>query len=165
MTPKPKRSELIALRVMQEQQWAYACSLEHLSYRDMRQLANCPPEYGGLGYDLSEHALKGLVRGYLDRMRTVLEADRDELIAREANDLDTLTRLGMAGLRRAAALEELDVHAAKLVLDTSKARRSLYGLDAPTETKIEVTTRDGVLDDLNAALARLGEQPVKVSRD
>lgn len=161
MTPKPKHAELIAVRVLREQQWAYARRLEHLSYRAMRQAANLPVEQGGLGYDLSEHALKGLVAGYLADQRDVLAADREELLARQQADLDELARAARASLRRAAEVKALDVHAAKLLLDTLASERRLHGLDAPTEQRIDVTVTDATdkaIAELAADLERMAKK-------
>ncbi|WP_369674407.1 hypothetical protein, partial [Enterococcus faecium] len=42
-----------------------------------------------------------------------------------------------------------------------KDEREIYGDNAATKIEAEVTTRDGVLDDLNAALVSLGREPVE----
>lgn len=36
----------------------------------------------------------------------------------------------------------------------------IFGTDSPQRVEAEVTTRDGVLEDLNAALVSLGRDPV-----
>lgn len=40
--------------------------------------------------------------------------------------------------------------------------RDLHGLNAPTRIDADITTHDGVMDDLNAALVALGRDPVEV---
>ena len=44
-----------------------------------------------------------------------------------------------------------------------KDEREIYGDNAATKIEAEVTTRDGVLDDLNAALVSLGREPVEAA--
>lgn len=156
MSPKPRHSELVAVQVLREQQWAYARRLEHLSYRDIRRLAVAPPDEGGLGYDISEQGLKGLVKGYLESMREVLAPERDELIAREAAMLDLATRHAVASLRRAEDAREFDPTGLDALLKVSDRRRKLYGLDAPTEARVEVHAYDGATAELNAMLAEAG---------
>jgi hypothetical protein len=161
MTKAPKAAELIAIKVQLEQQWAYSLRLEHMSYPQMRQVAKLPAEQGGLGHDISEHSLKTLVAGYADTMRDVLTVNRDDLIVRQQHELDQLARAARKALAKADAVGILDKDAVKVLLDVQKREEILYGLAAPTESRIEVTTRDGVLDDLNAALARMGEPTIK----
>ena len=167
MGKRPRFSDVDDVRLQREQQWAYERHLEHLSYRQMRALCIQEPSGGGLGYDLSEHALAGLVRGYLDRMKPTLEADRETYLARELADLDALQTdyLALAqaakhALRSAATDGALDHGAAKLLLDANARmeaagaqRRKLLGLDAPIEAKVDVTHHDGVAEELAAMLA------------
>jgi hypothetical protein len=161
MTKAPKAAELIALKVQHEQQWAYSLRLEHMSYPQMRQVAKLPVEQGGLAHDISEHGLKTLVAGYADTMRDVLAVNRDDLIVRQQHELDQLARAARKALAKADAIGVLDKDAVKVLLDVQKREEILYGLAAPTEARVELTSRDGVLDDLNAALVALGEKPVK----
>lgn len=139
MPPKVKTSELIALRVMREQQWAYDRRLEHLSYREMRSLANRPPEHGGLGYDLSEQALKALVDGYVERMRETLEESREQQIARELADLDKQHRalVMMLGGNDAAATAKLQsTLAATLELTLADVQATYPDLVVPRDDKV-----------------------------
>lgn len=178
MTPKTRRDELIALRTLAEQRWAYDARMAHLSYRDMRRrVAEAPPV--GLGYDLSEHTLKALVAGYRERMTDVHAIDLDEHRERELEDLDIAQRrtdlvaeLAAKSLARAAELEALDVHGGKLLLDATsqrrtigESRRKLLGLDAPTQVKADVIVHDAVTEELNAMLARAGRDPIEVRDD
>lgn len=182
MSKRPKYSDLTAVKLEQERAWAYGRHLEHLSYRDMRRLAIEPPERGGLGYDLSEHALAGLVRGYLDTMRETLTEQRDAYVARELADLDAQQRALTAVLARNVDMAETAKLAAALGYDSAldllnaeperaiplpagdlvrllaalravgESRRKLLGLDAPIEAKVDVTHRDGLADELAALL-------------
>lgn len=142
MTSKPKAGELIAVRTLREQQWAYARRLEHLSYRAMRSAANLPTNEGGLGYDISEQGLKGLVAGYVAEQHEVLAADRDELLARQQADLDELARHARTALGKATKYGVLDKDAALLLRGVLEDERKLHGLAAPTEARIDVTVSD-----------------------
>lgn len=191
----PKAGPLIAARVMHERAWAYNAWMARYGYSAMRRLANLPESEGGLGYDLSESALKGLVeaakadRGDLTMSREQrierqsAEVDERARAARhdfgaaysrlatldaaiagfEVYDLDTALALrDMVGQRNAIARE---LEAADRRLDTIHAREAkLHGLDAPSEARLEVTTRDAVFDELNAALEAAGLDPVKADR-
>lgn len=182
MTKRPKYAELDEVRLQREQAWAYGRHLEHLSYRAMRAACIEPPERGGLGYDLSEHALAGLVRGYLKRMRETLSEERDAHLARELADLDVQHRALVsllegnidrhettkvaAALGYRSAVELLNAEPALAVpLPASdvvrilaalravgESRRKLLGLDAPVEAKVDVTHRDAVAEELAAIL-------------
>lgn len=194
MPPKVPRGDLIAVRTLREQRWAYERTLEHLSYREMRALANRKPKHGGLGYDLSEQALKGLVRGYRERMADVEEHTLAEHRERELADLDALHRQ-LAALATPIDLERAAVVAKHFGYDSIEAfvvdnptadvwrddgariralrerravgesRRRLLGLDAPVSAKVEITMRDAILDDLNAALAAADLEPLSVPRE
>lgn len=162
MTKKAKRNELIAVKVMHEQRWAFEQRLAHLSYRDMRVKASLPPARGGLGYDVSEHRLKGLVTGYRERMAEVDAIELDEHRERELHDLDVVQRLALASMQKAASLEALDVHGTGIFLKAGAERRKLLGLDAPQQIKAEVVVKDAVTEELNAMLERAGRKPIKV---
>lgn len=56
--------------------------------------------------------------------------------------------------------ERVVVAAAAGLLRIGESRRKLLGLDAPAEAHVEVTHRDATIDELNDALARLGESPI-----
>lgn len=58
--------------------------------------------------------------------------------------------------------ERVVVAAAAGLLRVSESRRKLLGLDAPTETHVDVTTHEATLEEANEALARLGYKPLKV---
>lgn len=172
---KAKRAELIAVRVEAEQRWAYAQRMAHLSYTEMRAKSALHPDAGGLGYPLSEHALKGLVNTYLEKMREVHEVNTQELVQRELADLDMQQRraaivaeLAAESMARAHEIDALDVHGGKLLLEADakaravgESRRKLLGLDQPTRIEADVTVKDGVLEELNAMLGRAGRKPIK----
>lgn len=160
MGKRPKFSDVEDVRLQREQLWAYERHLEHLSYRQMRACCILPVDAGGLGYDLSEHALAGLVRGYLDRMKPTLEAERDAHLARELADLDALQRLAAAAMRRAEDAGGYDERAAAQYLRIGAERRKLLGLDAPIAATVEVTHHDGVAEELAAMLAE-NDRPLK----
>lgn len=194
----PKSDDLIASRIEREQRWAYNLWLGRLSFSAIRRLANEPVSEGGLGYDLSEQAIKGLVKGAREALGdlTTTKADRVERQGAEVDERARAARHDFASAyAKANAIDEAiaalraDEHAkhddplayanamSRLIskrdqvaadleradkrLDAVQAREArLFGLDAPSEAKLEVTSRDGVLDDLNDALARLGEKPI-----
>jgi hypothetical protein len=90
--------EVVAVRVQREQQWAFERRLEHLSYRQIRIAANRPTDEGGLGHDLSESALRGLVQGYAERMRQSAEVDLVMLRDRQAAEVDDMARRAKADM-------------------------------------------------------------------
>lgn len=163
---KKKRAEhadLVSVRVMREQDWAYAQWLEHVSWQGMRVKASAPPEHGGLGYDLSLAALRGLVAGYRER-EGLVELTRAEVRERRGHDLDLLHRAARASMRKAAEAGALDVHAAKLLLDVGRDEAKHYGTDEPVKIEADVTTHDAVTEELNAMLARAGRPPIEVEK-
>lgn len=192
MTPKADRNrDLIEARVLREREWAHAAWLSRLSWGAMRRLANLPEVEGGLGYDLSEQALKGLVLAARND-RGDMAMGRDERIERQAAEVDERARSARhdfaAAYSKAAALDRAiadfevydmdtaaalraliqertalayDLERADRRLDSIHAREAkLFGLDAPTEAKLEVTSRDAVADELNAMLERAGRKTV-----
>lgn len=158
------RAELIETRVLREQDWAYEQWLEHVSWQGMRARVNRHPDDGGLGYDLSIDALRGLVAGYRER-EGLVELTRDEARERRAHDLDLVHRAARASMRKAATVGALDVHAAKLLLEVGRDEAKHYGTDEPVVAKVDVTHRDAVTEELNAMLARAGRDPIKVNTD
>jgi hypothetical protein len=165
MTPKASKrkhsDELIAVKVMREQDWAYERWLEYVSYQAMRVQAAHPPAEGGLGYDLSLAALEGLVKGYRER-EGLSELTRDEARERRAHDLALVMRSARASMRNAAKVGALDVHATKLMLEAGRDLAKHYGTDQPITVEANVTHRDAVTEELNAMLVRLGEAPIEV---
>lgn len=189
MPKRPKYRDLTSVKLERERAWAYERHLEHLSYRDMRRRVSRPPSEGGLGYDLSEHALAGLVRGYIETMRETLTEQRDAYVARELADLDRQQRALEAVLGRNIDAAETAKVAAALGYSSAlelvraqpdlvvplpagdvvrvlaalravgESRRKLLGLDAPVEAKVDVTHRDAVAEELSRMLAEAGIDP------
>ena len=171
MGKKAKRAELISVKVLHEQRWAYERRLEHLSYHEIRVLSANMPEHGGLGYDVSEHRLKGLVAGYRERMAEVEAEELGEHRARELHDLDMIQREAGRAIDATRANPPVDAQgnlitfndkAVARYLEVGRERRKLLGLDQPVKAEIEVTTRDAVTEELNAMLARAGRPPIEV---
>jgi len=185
MAPKPS-ADLVAAAAHHEREWCYELWLARSSFSQIRIQANRPAELGGLGYDLSLNAVKGLVLAAREA-RGDLGMSRVERIERQAAEIDERARAARydfgAAYTRAAALDRAidgfevydadtatalrgmlaeraalgaDVERADRRLDVAQAREAkLHGLDAPTEARLEVTTRDAVTEELNAMLARV----------
>ena len=159
---KHATAELIEARVAREQEWAYYQRVvAGLPYPSIRALANRDPDEGGLGYDLSSGALVSLVAQYRAAQGEIV-GTREERIERRQLEIDAVAREARASIQRAAEVGELDVHASKLLLDARAAEAKMHGDDAATKIEAEVVTRDGVMQDLNAALVAMGETPIEV---
>lgn len=162
-----RRSELIAVRVLREQEWAYDNWRQRLTYVDMARRSALPEGEGGLGYALSEYVVKQRLDGYRDRMKPLLEANAITARERQIAELDQLSRLAQAALAKAAGAGVLDKDAAKLLLDIHTREAKLLGLDA-AETIIvaPLSTREQVDAELEAMLARIpAEEPVTIRHD
>lgn len=155
-----QHAELVAVRVLREQEWAFARRLEHKSYHQMRELASRPESAGGLGRDVSEHTLRKLVEAYRDRMAEVEVVNLAEHRERELHDLDLAQQLCRAAMAKAAEDGRIDVSATALFAKLGESRRKLLGLDMPVESRVEVVHHDAVAEELNAMLARAGRGPV-----
>lgn len=191
-TPRPPSGDVIEQQVAHERQWCYARWLERLTFSQIRIAANLPADEGGLGYDLSQSAIKGLVQ-QARADNGDLTMSRDERLERQLVEVDNRARAARHDLEKAHALlrteppklrdfDSRPEHAAamggyaKLIeaagkqvesaerrLEVAMEREAkLTGLAAPTETKLDVTHRDGVMEELNAMLVRAGEKPLKV---
>ena len=104
--------------------------------------------------------MKGLVAAHRAEQGEIV-GTREERIERRQHELDELALLARASLGRAAKLGALDVHAAKVLLDARAAEAKMHGDDAALRIEADVTTHDAVLDELNAALVAMGEEPVR----
>lgn len=153
------RTALIEARVVEERAWAYERRIhDGLPWHAIRALALRPREAGGLDRDYGIATLKGLVAAHRADQGEVV-GTREERIERRQAEYDTIALGARAALARKANDPDfpgLDVNAAKLLLDVRAAEARMHGDDMPTKIEAEVTTRDGVLDDLNAALAAIG---------
>lgn len=56
--------------------------------------------------------------------------------------------------------EKLIMRALENLRSIGESRRRLMGTDAPQRVDVDLTARDGVLDELNASLVELGMDPV-----
>jgi hypothetical protein len=165
MSKKKRSAELIAVKVMQEQRWAFERRLEHKSYAQMRDLVARPASEGGLGYDVSEPRLRSLVDGYRERMVEVEAVNLAEHRDRELADLDMVQRYALAAINKAAAAHSFDEKAVAAFVKAGEQRRKLLGLDAPAESRVEVVASDAVTNELNEMLARAGRPPIESPRD
>ncbi len=192
MSKSNPRAELIEARVVREEDFALEAWRARVPFPEMRRLALRPVEYGGLGYALSESALRALVKSARARHGD-LSMTREERTERQAEEIDDRGRRARYDLARAHdtlaipmpqrdefpdrsewidALEiwKRAVEAAARVIESADKRlaaaqkdeRDLFGLNAPTKIEAEVTTRDAVTDELNAMLARAGRAPIEV---
>lgn len=158
---KKKTAALVEARVARERQWAYDRWLERLTWAQMRVLAQLPPERGGLGYDLSPSALKGLVtQARADMGDTAMS--RDERIERQTAELDAIARSLRKRIAAADEMGGVDVHATKLLLETQKREEILHGLAAATQVEATVVHKEAIVEELNEMLARAGRKPIEV---
>lgn len=190
MTPT---SELVDPRVAREQEWALEGFRARLTWAQLRALAIRPAEEGGLGYPVSLSGIRALVaaartaEGDLavtreERIeRQGIEIDARARAARYALEAAhaALTAPKPSREEYADGLEYADalafywktIEAATKIVESADRRlavamkdeRDLHGLNAPTKIEADVTTRDGALDDLNAALVALGAEPVEAA--
>lgn len=159
------RNALIAARVLEEQAWAYEARIvSGLSWHAMRAIAMRPREAGGLDRVLSVGTLKDLVAAYRAAQGEIV-GTREERVERRQLEYDELALLARRVLSAKASDPidpALDVNAAKLLLDVRAAEAKMHGDDKPAESKVEIVSRDAVLDELNAELAAMGEQTIEV---
>lgn len=174
---------------LKEARWAYDLRAERLSYQAISDLSVAAPEDGGVGRYLNMKTVRRRVKDYLDTLSVADDETREEQRARELSDLDSQQRafVAMLGrvdeaatLQRAFAMnttvgtlrdsrpdlvvlrdERLIMRALENLRSVSESRRRLLGTDAPARAEVEVVARDGVLEDLNAALVSLGRVPVE----
>ena len=191
MSKPPKassRAELVEAKVIREEDFALEAWRNRIPYPEMRRLA-----LDVLGYALSESALRGLVQAARARHgdTQMTRADRldrqqaeiDERAARARFDLrkwhalaqeaqpqrdeyfDTAEHRDALALwgKRVEVANKAIAEADRRLAASMKDEREIYGDNAATKIEAEVVTRDGVLDDLNAALVALGREPVEAS--
>lgn len=153
-----KNREVIAARVMHEQQWAFDRRSERLTWRAIAELSGQPVERGGLGYPLGQEALKRRSDAYFERVKATLQTGVEERRARQEAEVDELIRLAVADIQAARAAGDVKASAeaeARLVRYQEREAK-IFGTDAPQRLETTVTTRDGILDELNSALASIG---------
>lgn len=182
------RSELIEAKVIREEDFALEAWRARVPFPEMRRRA-----LAELGYALSESALRALVQSARARHgdTAMTRADRidrqqaeiDERAARARFDLrkwhalaqepqperseyfDTSEHRDALALwgKRVEVANKAIAEADRRLQAAMKDEREIYGDNAATKIEAEVVTRDGVLDDLNAALVALGREPVEAS--
>jgi hypothetical protein len=162
MQDKRREHEVIVAKVAIEEQWAYDRRMERLSFRQMRDLSSLPVERGGLGYPIAESTLKTRADAYFRRIRDTLQTGVDERRARQEAEIDELIRLAVGDIATARAVGDVkaSAEAEARLLRYQEREAKIFGTDAPQQIHAEFTNRDGVLDDLNAALVALGREPV-----
>lgn len=184
--PKASRAELVEAKVIREEDFALEAWRARIPYPEMRRLA-----LDVLGYALSESALRALVQSARARHgdTAMTRADRidrqqaeiDERAARARFDLrkwhaaaqepqperseyfDTADHRDALAMwwKRVEVANKAIAEADRRLQAAMKDEREIYGDNAATKIEAEVVTRDGVLDDLNAALVSLGREPVE----
>jgi hypothetical protein len=159
MTGNGRQSELIAVRTLREQDWAYHAWRQRLSIPEMARRSALAASDGGLGYGLSESQVKIRLDGYRERMKPYLEANAVTARERQIAELDELSRLAQAALAKAAAGGALDKDAARLLLDIHARESKLLGLDAAPAVvaELNISLLDAELD------AMLGRMPKRSS--
>jgi hypothetical protein len=165
MMGKKRQAELIALRTVREQEWAYRGWLAHLTLDQMRALSGRPESEGGIGHELSPHAVKNRLDGYRERMREVYETN----VELERSRIDEGYEARMQGYRLIVANPETStanrLAAIAAMRDEDRERRKYLGLDKPVESRVEVVSQDAVTEELNAMLARMGRPPIKAPKN
>lgn len=187
-TPKATRAELVEARVVREEDFALEAWRARIPFPEMRRRA-----VDELGYAISESGLRALVKSARARVGDLAmtrderierqQAEIDERAARASFDLrkwhalaqepqperseyfdtaDHRDALAMWGKRVEVANKAI-AEADRRLQAAMKDEREIYGDNAATKIEAEVTTRDGVLDDLNAALVSLGREPVEAT--
>ena len=181
------RDELIEAKVIREEDFALEAWRARVPFPEMRRRA-----LDVLGYAISESGLRALMKrarargGDLSMPRAARiarqQAEIDERAARARFDLrkwhalaqeaqpqrdeyfDTAEHRDALALwgKRVEVANKAIAEADRRLQAAMKDEREIYGDNAATKIEAEVTTRDGVLDDLNAALVSLGREPVEV---
>lgn len=153
---------VVAAKVAVEEEWAYDRRTERLSWRQMRDLASLPIERGGLGYPLGIGTLKVRADAYFDQMRNTMRFGVEERRSRQEGEIDELIRLAIGDIKAARLAGDVraSAEAETRLLRYQEREAKIFGTDAPQRVEAEVTTRDGILDELNASLVALGMDPV-----
>ena len=184
--PKATRAELVEARVVREEDFALEMWRARVPFPEMRRRA-----LAELGYAISESGLRALVKSARARVGDLSmtrderierqQAEIDERAARARFDLrkwhalaqepqperseyfDTLDYRDALAMwaKRVEVANKAIAEADRRLAAAMKDEREIYGDNAATKIEAEVVTRDGVLDDLNAALVSLGREPVE----
>lgn len=160
--PETLHAEIVEARVFEEREWAFARWLERRSWSTMRAMAIAPVDAGGLGRNLSVSALRTLVKEARED-RGDITMGRDERTERQSFEIDERIRAARDELAAATELGDVKraAEADRRLAAAMRDERDLHGLDAAKRIEADVVTRDGVLEDLNAALLALGEAPIE----
>jgi len=152
------RTALIEKRILEEQEWTYTQRIiRGLPWHAIRGLALRPRDAGGLGRNLSIATLKDLVAAHRAAQGEVV-GSREERVERRQLEYDMLALTARAAIEKAAEVEALDVHAAKVLLDARAAEAKMHGDDRPAEIKAEIVTKTAVEAELEAMLGRIPEE-------
>lgn len=176
---------------LSEARWAYERRhVDCLSYHVIADLSGAPVAEGGVGRSMTMKTVRKRVSDYRDTLAVGVDDEtREEQRAAGLADLNLrqraftalLSRVDEAAtLQRAFAMnttgavlaeqrpdllvprdEKMQMRALENLRMIGESRRRLLGTDAPVRVDADVTMRDGVLDDLNAALVALGREPVE----
>lgn len=180
------RDEFIEAKVLREEDFALEAWRARVPFPVMRRRA-----LDELGYAISESGLRALVKSARARVGDLSmtrderierqQAEIDERAARASFDLRKWHALAQepqpdrdedadadehrfalaAWAKRVEVANKAISDADRRLAAAMKDEREIYGDNAATKIEAEVTTRDGVLDDLNAALVSLGREPVE----
>ena len=154
------RTALIEKRILDEQAFAYEARIVRgLSWHAIRGLAMRPRDAGGIDRVVSISTLKDLVAAHRAAQGEVV-GTRDERVERRQLEYDEMALLARAALAAKAGdpmYPDVDVNAAKLLLDVRAAEAKMHGDDKPAEAKVEIVTRDAVDAEIEAMLSRLDE--------
>jgi len=146
MSPKTEGARIISAGDERERAWALEAWTARLSWGAMRRLANLPPAEGGLGYDLSESALKGLVvKAREDRGDVTM--GREERRERQSVEVDMRARAARHDIERA--------YQRAAVLDEAIANFEVWDTDSANALRNLVVERAGIAADLERADRRL----------
>jgi len=149
------RTALIEKRILEEQQWAWEQRIARgLPWHAIRGLALRPRDAGGIDRNLGIGTLKEMVAAHRAAMGEIV-GTREERVERRQLEYDDIALLARASLAKAAEVEALDVHAAKVLMDVRAAEAKMHGDDRPTEIHAEIVSRDAVDAELNAMLSRI----------
>lgn len=151
----------LAARVAAERAWCWARYVEGYPYPTIRAMANEPTDVGGLGYDLSVSAIRAMVAEHRAAQGSII-GTREERIERRQLRLDQIALDAQRSMARAREVGVVDKDAAKLLLDTMAHEGKMHGDDAALRIEADVTTRDAVTEELAAAVAALGLDPIPV---
>ncbi len=161
MSKSDARTALIEARVFREREWMHARWMQRMSYTQIAAAAALPVEHGGLGISVSPAACRAMVAAHRED-RGDLTMSRDERVERQSDELDEIARAVRHELAETMRdTGRVDLKLVDALLAVGKREADLHGLAAPAKLEVDVTTRDAIIDELNAELAALGEATVE----